>query len=153
MTKEELVDVVDRIHASWNQTVDKSQQKTVYEAWWRILKDLDKSTVDEAVDELCLFERFMPRPGDVRRAAVFKSTGWNPPSKAEAWNQFRSMADAAHTGTFVSSTPIDPLVKKTVAQLGGTASYNLHTNGDRELFFAAYDRTVADEERNLLRFS
>lgn len=153
MIKSELCEVVDRIHASWNQTLDKSNQKAVYEAWWRILHDLNKDDVDKAVDDLCLFERFMPRPGDVRRTTIFKTAGWNPPSKAEAWNQLRSMADAAHTGTFVSSTPIDPLVKKTVAQLGGTSAYNLHTNGDRELFFAAYDRTVAEEERKLLAFS
>ena len=153
MTKEELVGIVDRIHASWNQTVDKSQQKVVYEAWWRLLRDLNKDDVDTAVDDLCMFERFMPRPGDVRKATVFKVHGWNPPSRADAWNQFRSMADAAHTGTFESSTAIHSLVKRTVAQLGGTAAYNLHTNGDRELFLSAYDRTVAEEEKDLLKIS
>jgi hypothetical protein len=67
LIKEELVEIVDRIHASWNQTVDKPSQKAVYEAWWRILKDLSKQDVDRAVDHHVILDKFMP------------STAGNPP--------------------------------------------------------------------------
>lgn len=153
MIKEELVEVVDRIHASWNQTIDKSNQKAVYEAWWRILHDLNKPDVDTAVDHHVIHDKFMPRPGDVRRTTINRIHGWKPPTPGEAWIQFRRMADAAHTGTFSEAITIHPMVKATVSRMGGTAAYNLHTNGDRELFLSVYETVVDEQETALYQIS
>ncbi|MGA0847949.1 MAG: hypothetical protein ACO395_04640 [Pontimonas sp.] len=153
MIKEELVEIVDRIHASWNQTVDKPSQKAVYEAWWRILKDLSKQDVDRAVDHHVIHDKFMPRPGDIRRTTINTVHGWKPPTAGEAWLQFRTMADAAHTGTFSETITIHPIVKSAVTRLGGTAAYNLHTNGDRELFLSVYQTVLDETETELYAIS
>lgn len=153
MIKEELVEVVDRIHASWNQTIDKVSQKAVYEAWWRILHDLNKPDVDRAVDHHVIHDTFMPRPGMIRRTTINKLHGWKPPTPGEAWIQFRKMADAAHTGSFTEELTIHPIVKTTVTRMGGTAAYNLHTNGDRELFLSVYQTVVDGIETDLYQIS
>jgi hypothetical protein len=153
LIKEELVEIVDRIHASWNQTIDKSNQKVVYEAWWRILHDLTKRDVDHAVDHHVIHDKFMPRPGDIRRTTINAIHGWKPPTGGEAWHQFRKMADAAHTGTFSENITIHELVKVTVTRMGGTAAYNLHTNGDREMFLSVYQTVVDEKETELYAIS
>jgi hypothetical protein len=142
MTKEELVAVVDRVFASWNQQINPNNQKVLYEAWWRVLKDLNKNEVDDAIDQLVIEDGYMPRPGAVRKQTINNYHGWKPPTGAEAWQQFRMMADAAHTGTYTNNNTIHELVKITVAELGGTAAYNLHTNGDRQQFLETYQTVV-----------
>ena len=37
--------------------------------------------------------------------------------------------------------------------LGGVSSYNLHTNGDREMFLSTYDKTVKEYEKQLYALS
>lgn len=143
MTKEELVEIVDRIHASWNQQINPNNQKVLYEAWWRILQDLPKNEVDHAIDQLVIKDGYMPRPGAVRKQTLNNHHGWKPPTHIEAWQQFRTMAEAAHTGSYTGNENIHELVKMTVAELGGTTAYNLHTNGDRQQFLDMY-QTIVD---------
>jgi hypothetical protein len=149
MTKEELVAVVDRIYASWNQHINPNNQKVVYEAWWRILKDLDKEATDVAVDSLVIQDSYMPRPGQVRKLVVNSLQGWCPPTAVEAWQQFRRMAEAAHTGSYSEGVVIDSLVKDVVRQLGGTQAYNLHTNSDRQQFVDMYEFVLRQREQEL----
>jgi hypothetical protein len=149
MTKEELVAIVDRIYASWNQHINPNNQKTVYEAWWRILKDLDKEPTDGAVDTLVIEDGYMPRPGQVRKLVINTLQGWNPPTPVEAWQQFRKMAEAAHTGSYNTDLVIHDLVKLTVKQLGGSQAYNLHTNSDRQQFVDMYGFVVKQHETQL----
>ena len=54
MTKTELCQIVDRIYLSWNQQINPVYQKQAYEAWWRILKDLNKDDVDLVLDDLVI---------------------------------------------------------------------------------------------------
>lgn len=150
MTKKELCEIVDRIYASWNQQINLKEQKQVYEAWWRILFDLSKDVVDSVVDEVVIENSFMPRPGEVRRRsvdAVRLAEGVAPvPAPGAAWQQFRAAADAAHSGNSTGAV-LHPLVAQTVKALGGVSSYNLHTNGDREMFLDVYARLVREYER------
>lgn len=148
MTKTELCQIVDRIYLSWNQQINPVYQKQVYEAWWRILSDLDKEAVELTLDELVIENSYMPRPGEVRRRTVNTIHGVFVPGGGEAWLQFRRAADAAHSGNF-SSEPIHALVSQTVKVLGGVTSYNLHTNGDREMFLNTYDKIVKEYEKDL----
>lgn len=149
MTKEQLKQLTDRCYASWNQTVPTAQAKTVYNAWWTLLHDLDHTETEKTLTQLATTETYMPRPGTIRKNTLTRQHDWNPLTKGEAWTQFRTMADAAHTGTTTTSDTIDRLVKTTVTRLGGSSAYNLHTNGDRELFFAVYDKQVALREAEL----
>lgn len=148
MTKTELCGIVDRIYASWNQQINLKEQKHVYEAWWRILKDLDSPIVHEIVDGLVIENGYMPRPGEVRRRTINLIQGIDFPSPAEAWQQFRKAADASQGGTYQGER-IHDLVAHTVKALGGTSAYGLHTNGDRELFLTAYEKTVKEHEKAL----
>lgn len=147
MNKSELCEIVDRVYASWGQQINLKDQKHVYEAWWRVLFDLPKSAVDTVVDEFVIENGYMPRPGAVRRSAVDLVRGENVvPSGGEAWQQFRRAAEAAHSGN-QTKTVIHPLVSQTVKALGGVSAYNLHTNGDREMFLDVFSRVVKDYEK------
>lgn len=149
MTKQELCELVERVYASWNQQVPASTQKDIYNAWWRILQHLDHEVCNRAVDILVIQDSYMPRPGAVYREAVKTIHGWNPPTELEAWEQFRRMADAAHTGNNINTSEISPEVREVVSSLGGGRAYNLHTNGDRELFLNAYRRHLLAREAQL----
>lgn len=147
MTKEELMEVVDRIYASWNQTVPASNAKTVYNAWWRVLQDLTVVDVNEAVDVLVIDDSYMPRPGAVRRLVIEKLVQLpSPPSTLEAWQQLRVMAESAHSGAF-SPPQLHSCLHQALQKLGGSAALSLHTNGDREAFGQIYEKIVLDWER------
>lgn len=150
MTKSELVAIVDRIYASWNQSVPAANSKTVYEAWWRILQDLTVVDVDNAVDVLIMRDSYMPRPGAVRRQVILGGADEVPPAPLEAWLVLRTMAEEAHNGLY-SPAQNHPCVMEAIGRLGGSAAFSLHTNSDRENFIQIYSKTVADWEDQLLK--
>lgn len=149
LTKTELCELVDRVFASWNQQIPVNQQKEVYNAWWRILKDLNKEDCELAIDTLVKQDSYMPRPGNLYKETIRIQHNWNPPTPLIAWEQFRTMADAANTGTWNENLDIHPEVKTVVKQLGGTRAYNLHTNGDREHFITTYEQHLRTREQQL----
>lgn len=141
------MEVVDRIYASWNQTVPAANSKTVYNAWWRVLQDLTVVDVNDAIDVLVIDDSYMPRPGAVRRLVIEKLTEMvPPPSTLEAWQQLRAMAEAAHNGAY-APPQIHPCLAAALQKLGGSAALALHTNGDREAFGQIYEKVVLDWER------
>lgn len=149
LTKSELVAIVDRIYASWNQSVSASNSKTVYEAWWRILNDLTVVDVDKAVDVLILRDGFMPRPGAVRRLVLLGGVDNAPPAPLEAWLLLREMAEEAHNGRYSPGKAHD-CVLDAIQKLGGVAAFALHTNSDRENFVQIYSKIVTEwEDRRL----
>ena len=151
LTRQELVDLVDRIYLTWNQQMPAvdSKKKALYQSWWRILANLDNEMAHQAVDELALADGYMPRPGTVYRTTIRIQYDFNPPDPATAWEQLRTMAEAAASGTYQPDLDIHWLVKQTVKNMGGTAAYRLHTNGDREIFLNTYQRAVLHEEARL----
>jgi hypothetical protein len=147
LTKEELVEVVNRIYASWNQTVPAANSRTVYNAWWRVLGDLTVVDVDQAVDTLIIDDSYMPRPGAVRRLVIERLTqAPPPPAPLEAWQQLRAMSESAHNGSF-APTDLHPCFAAALRKLGGPAALGLHTNGDRDAFCQIYEKVVLDWER------
>jgi hypothetical protein len=149
--REDLVQIVDRIHATWNQPIPKGpDQKTIYNAWWILLQHQDADAVHRTVTELAVQETFMPKPGQILRKTVLREKGFDPPSSAEAWMQFRQMAQAAMSGTYTTTGQIHPIVARVVNTLGGTNSYHLNTNGDREIFLTQYEKEITTTENQLL---
>jgi hypothetical protein len=151
MNKHETVEVVERVYASWNQQLPsvKAKWDTVMNAWHQILANLNKQDVDNTVNKLILEDNnYMPRPGTIYKQTIRTTHNYNPPTPAEAWDQLRQAAQAAHNGTHTNIT-IHPTVRKTIDQLGGTNAYQLHTNGDRELFTTHYTRNIQNEENEL----
>jgi hypothetical protein len=148
MTKDECIEVVERIYASWNQQVSPMQKKLVYRSWWRILGDLDNQIVHEIIDALVIEAGYMPRPGEIRRRTINRIHGIRIPSAMEAWQQFREAADASASGSY-EGRGVHEMVAVTVKALGGTRAYSLHTNGDREQFIHEYTNKVSEYEATL----
>ena len=141
MTKEELVELVDRVYASWNQQIPALQQKAVYDAWWRILKDLEGEACHTALDQLIYHDSYMPRPGALYQQTIKNITDNHPPTPLEAWHQLRQMSEQTNNGT-QQPTNTHPLVLQTIQQLGGGRALTLHTNGDREHFITTYTHNL-----------
>jgi hypothetical protein len=147
LTKNELVAIVDRVYASWNQTVSAANSRTIYESWWRVLADLTVVDVTKAVDLLVIRDKYMPRPGTVRRLVKFDSVEDLPPAPLEAWNTLRELAEASQNGIYGAiPATVHECVRKAISSVGGTAGFALHTNGDRDYFLDAYQRAVQEWE-------
>ena len=147
LTKNELVAIVDRVYASWNQTVSAANSRTIYEAWWRVLSDLTVEDVTSAVDTLVIRDKYMPRPGAIRRLVKLENSQDLPPGPLEAWNTLREIAEASQSGIYSPiSESVHTCVRKAISAVGGAAGFALHTNGDREHFITAYERVVQEWE-------
>lgn len=145
MTNDECVKVVDKVCSAWNQIPNMNAKKDMYFTWFHVLKDLDFSDVNHVIDGLIVEdERFMPRPGTVRRRVLAEKLG-APPEPIIAWQQMREAADSIGSG--VDSFQVHDLVRVAIGRLGGTSALSMHTNGDREAFFTVYRSVVAEWER------
>ena len=145
MNKEEIVKIVDRVCSAWNQMPAMQSKKEMYETWYHVLKELAALDVLRVIDDLIVEdERFMPRAGTVRKRVLATKVG-APLEPIIAWQQFRSIAESAVAG--VEMLDMHPLIKVTLARLGGTSAFALHTNGDREAFLTIYRSVVAEWER------
>lgn len=137
MTKQELLDIVNRVFHLWNHTPPATNQKDLYEAWWAMLHDLDAPTVAEALTALSALDTYMPRPGTLRRATLERTGLERPPSPMEAWQTARAISLAINNGTY-EPAPLHPALAATIASIG----VDHHTNGDREQFLRTYDHQV-----------
>lgn len=150
MTKSELEEIVERIFLSWNQKVPtvKEERQRLLKAWWRPLNDLTADQVNAAIDSLLVTDTYMPNPGLVRRRS-FLSNEQQVPSALEAWASFQTISAAASTGQFLE-VDLHPCIREAIRRLGGTASYSMHTNGDRQAFIEVYNTVAEDWLRKLL---
>ena len=152
MKKTELVELVDRVYATWNQVVPHSSAKVIYEAWWRLLSDLEVEDCHQSLDSLAIDDSYMPRPGALRKHVMLHPSRYSqsglPSSAQEAWATVPKMGAAAARGEYIH-TPIHSCLQKSLALLGGTSALALHTNGDRNSFIEVYNQVVASWENEL----
>jgi hypothetical protein len=144
LTKTELVELVDRVYATWNQVVPQSSAKVIYEAWWRLLSDLRLEDCHRSLDSLAIADSYMPRPGALRKYVVLQDQNKQyglAPQPAEAWATLQAIGGASARGEYVQ-VHLHPCVQKAVALLGGTAALALHTNGDRNSFTEVYKEVL-----------
>jgi len=146
MEKDNVSKVVVAFYNSWNERIPKGAEwDETLETWGKFLSDLTVEEVRLAYRKLTALDpQWLPRPATVRRTALSFRIG-APPKEWEAWSQLRRIAEASNTGT-ASGETLHPVVKETLASLGGRNALELHTNGDRELFFRAYRDKLADWE-------
>jgi hypothetical protein len=151
MTKGELVELVDRVWATWNVDISMNAKKASYEAWFRVLKDLDIEPCHEALDDLAVEDRpWQPRPGTLRKKVIDNGDPHGAvPTAFEAWTQYRSKVIAAASGA--EAIPLHPLVRATVDKLGASSEHALHTNGDRDMFMKTYESMMNQAEENRYR--
>lgn len=155
MKKTELVELVDRVYATWNQVVPQSSAKVIYEAWWRLLSDLSPEDCHRSVDLLAIADSYMPRPGALRRHVFHQGQNNQSslaPQPAEAWATLQAVAVASARGEYLQ-VQLHPCVQKAVALLGGTAALGLHTNGDRNSFTELYKEVVDTWEIELAQLT
>lgn len=153
MTKAELVELVDRVYATWNQVVPHSASKEIYGAWYRLLSSLELEDCHRAVDSLAIADNYMPRPGGLRKLVLldqYKSCDSYAPSSQEAWATLQAVAVSASNGSY-SPLSLHACVSEALALLGGTAAFSrLQTNGDRNSFTEAYNKVVSEWENELV---
>ena len=149
MTKSELALLVEQAYATYNQTLPVDDRlKTLYTAWSEILHDLELAEAKRAFVRLAVNAQFMPRPGDIRRAAINGRTKVPPFDDAlVAWGKFLSLMQDVNSGV-VNQQPASEAIRLTAKALGD-AAYGMHTNADRDAFCRTYDKIVSqlDEER------
>lgn len=142
MTKEELVSVVERAHALWNQHgFTPKELKAIHEAWWDLLGDLEFDDAMKALRARAESGGPPPRPGELRRATIDLTVAYMAPSGAEAWGEVRTAAALLASGSPLDK-PLHPAVRETLKLLGGSSSFSLYTNGDRDLFIREYGEVV-----------
>lgn len=149
MNREDTVALVERVWATWGVDLPQAIRKQAYDAWHRVIHDLDPNDCARALDAIVIEDRpWPPRPGTLRRRVVDLADPDAPPTAMEAWTQLQARADGLRDGG--DFEPLHPLVAVVAAKLGVTAQHLLHTNGDRELFLRKYDEVLA--ERNASRY-
>ena len=148
MTKDELKELVLQAYATYNQQLLIVDQKMVFKAWYNLLHDLEYEDAQRAFIRLATHEKFMPRPGDVRRATINAQTK-TPPflDGYSAWGIFQQVLREVHSGAQTERPPFDEALKNTLKELGESA-YSMHTNGDRDVFVRVYEKNVEALERD-----
>lgn len=148
MEKTETVELVNRVYAAYNQVLIRATAQDTQRVWHDLLGEFDMTVVYDTFLELATYSVFMPTPGAIRRAIIEKG-GDKIPSPLAAWGTLQQLARNAHSGTY-EDIPVHEVIKLTVADIGHQA-YELHTNGDRELFIATYERVCESYLRERLK--
>lgn len=96
MQKAELSEIVDLAHAAFGAGVP---EKITYVTWWRYLGDLDARALQRAVDRhVVAGDRFLPRPGELRRTVIDATSPEVLPDAAVAWGLAKARLDAVASG-------------------------------------------------------
>lgn len=145
MNKKELANIVDQAYATFNSSlpVEEEREKAVYRAWFDVLHDIEYEEARRAILDLSIKSVFLPRPGDVRRAAINSRIGMTQfDDPYVAWGKLLTVSHEINSGQF-PTLEISEALSLTLKNLGPGA-YGLHTNGDRDMFIRVYDHVVQE---------
>jgi hypothetical protein len=146
MTKAQLERLVRTAYATFNVQMNKSEEITIFRAWWQLLSDLSYEDTWTAFNSMAVSATFLPRPGELRRATINMLEGTDThPDPATCWGILQAMRKATETGQFYEGERPGALVQ-TLESLGSSA-FDMHTNGDRETFIRVYSKTVEKLEQ------
>lgn len=140
MTKDELADLVRRVHAAHNKPLMKADEVHTFRAWWDIVGHLDEKVVWKAYLTGAATRKWLPSPGEILSTVVDEMLGGFP-TPLQAWAQFQDQVRAANSGLPSPRKP-HPTVLETAKRLGDEA-YRL-TERDRQAFIAEWE-AVRDE--------
>ena len=143
MTRQELVQLVEQAYATYNQTLPAAEEKVkaIYTAWYELLHDLEYKEAKRALVRLAVNAQFMPRPGEIRRAAINSRnnmTSFDEP--LVAWGKFLSLVRDINSGVQPTERPTEALTE--TIKLLGDAATGMHTNSDRDAFCRTYEKVV-----------
>ena len=145
MNKHELIELVEQAYATYNQELpaDDHKETAVIKAWWEMLHDLDFKETKAAFKSIAVEAKFLPRPGEIRRATINRVTKMTPfEEPLAAWGIWITLQKEINSG-MAPSLPVSDALKKTV-QLLGDAAIGMHTNSDRDAFCRTYERVVSE---------
>ena len=126
----------------------KVDEKATFNAWYELLSDLEYDEAKSAFLQLATHAKFMPRPGDVRRTAIDARIKIPPFLDAySAWGIIQQVIREVHSGAQTERPPFDEALKNTLIKLGEVV-YDMHTNGDREVFVRTYEQVVQKLEQD-----
>jgi hypothetical protein len=146
MEKPQLERLVRTIYATYNTQLNKMDEAIIFRAWWQLLSDLEYKYVWAAFNNMAVHSDFIPRPGQLRRAAIdLIDGGGRHPDGASAWGILQAMRKATEGGQFYEGSRPEALTLAT-EQLGASA-FDMHTNGDRETFLRVYSKVVEKLEQ------
>jgi hypothetical protein len=146
MDRKQLATIVDTVLAAWQ--VDTRDVKTVYRTWHRYLADVDFAAALAAVDAAVVTgERWAPRVGEIRRAAIDATDpapAW--PTADAAWAIAEARLRAVHSGVSMPShgEVVDAAVARAMAAAVTTDSFH------RQAFFDAW--AVETRAREIARY-
>lgn len=147
MTKDELVELVDQVYATYRTEMPhgEAEVKATLNAWYEMLHDLEASDVKRIFRNLAVVDEFLPRPGKLRRLTIDATTKIPPfDDPITAWGKWLTLTQEVNSG-MPPSIPASEVMTLTVKALG-QAAYNLHTNADRNVFCAMYEKILATVE-------
>lgn len=137
MTKDELSELVEFTNGAFNRDAQPFAVKSQKKAWWEFLNDLAYTDCLAVVKRAAVVDRYMPRPGDIRRQVLVGTL----PDPIEAWEELRKVSTRVANGE--DAVPVHPLTKETMKRLGQQAM-GFYTNGDRDAFVRLYERVRDD---------
>jgi hypothetical protein len=140
MTKDELADLVRRVHAAHNKPLLKADEVHTFRAWWDILGHLEEKVVWGAYLSGAATRKWLPSPGEILSTVVDEMLGGFP-TPLQAWAQFQDQVRSANAGLQSNRRP-HPTVVETAKRLGDEA-YRL-TERDRQAFITEWE-AVRDE--------
>lgn len=152
MNKEELETLVNQVFATYNQTLYETDRKTILRAWYEMLSDIPYDGGKRAFLRLATTDRFMPKPGDIRRA-YFDSLPENPQLLLApvAWGIFVGVLKEANAGLGIK-VGLPEEITRTIALLGDSV-WTYHTNGDRQEFYKVYEHVIAEMQKQKYEIS
>ena len=123
MLKPELSALVDSVMATWG--TESTDKLVMYRTWWRYLSDVDAADVTAVIDQRVLAgERWMPRVGDVRQAAMDRASGKAPlPDAERTWALAAARFSATDMGTDAASSgddELDEMIGEAMRRAGGS---------------------------------
>ena len=147
MTKEELQNLTLTVYATYDKVLHEADRKNVLRVWYDLLGAFEYEDAYRAFLNWTTTAKFIPGPGQLRRATIDAQTGMPPHLDGySAWGIFVSIQKNAHFGTQTEIPRPEALVK-TLERLGDSA-YEMHTNGDREAFLRVYEKVVEELEQH-----
>jgi hypothetical protein len=149
MTKEELVELVDQVYATYRAELPNKDGDltTTLNAWYELLHDLDLQDAKRAFRKMAVTREFMPRPGEIRKVTIDTTTKVPPfDDPIIAWGKWITLSQEVNSG-MPPSIEVSAALAGTIKAMGQSA-YNLHTNSDRAVFSQAYEKVVAELEQD-----
>lgn len=139
MTKDEMVEIVIQVHATYDRILVPKDLKTTCSAWWDYLGEFEVGVVKKVIPNICMKSEYLPRPMAIRKGVLNYLNKLDPPPIAqEAWAQYMRIMQQVTSGAGGVEYGIHIVLAQTIQALGSGGA-QLNGQYDRKQFEAVYD--------------